>query len=199
MSTWKRAGALACFTGAALLAPAAWGQTMYRCSEGGAARWSDRPCPANGHTKISAYGPARENTSPRQGYTPPVQKAPDHLQYLSPACAQINDAMRTASARGVGHATQAELREEYQRKCSDDESDARRRVSQERRDQREQHRAQQKAEQQEKAHQTTSREQCHEMLRILAERRKRLDAMTEGERGDFKRFEENYKGRCSAG
>jgi len=202
MSTCKSAqhaaalGLLACF---ALAAPTAWAQAMYRCSNGSSTYVSDRPCTPNGNTKLSAFGPAQNNGNNRSGYVPGVGKAPDHLQYLSPACAQLNDAIRTAPARGVGHATQAELREEYQRKCSEDERAAYQQLGQAKAQQRDQARAEQAAQRQEKDRELTSREQCSEMLRILHERRKRVDTMTDGERGDFQRFEANYTARCKSG
>ena len=43
-----------------------------------------------------------------------------------------------------------------------------------------------------------SKEQCSELLRILANKRKRLDSMTEGEKADHARSEENYLARCKS-
>lgn len=195
MSTWRRALAATCGALAVLAAPAAWGQTMYRCNEGGSIRWSDRPCPADGRTNISSYGPARETQRPSASQAR-VSKAPEHLPYLGPVCAQLSDAIRTAPARGVGYATQSELRDEYRRKCSEEERDAMDRVSRERRDQRQQERDSKQARQQEQAQAAAEREQCAEMNRILGERRKRLDGMSPGERADLQRFETNYLARC---
>ena len=178
-----------------LAASSAFGQQMYRCKSGSSTYLSDRPCPGSSDTRLTAYGPAK-TAEPRPSYQTPLQKAPDHLRHLSPACAELNDAIRTAPARGVGRATQSELRDEYQRKCQEDEEVARKRVWEERRQQRDERKAEINARQAEQARSVAAREQCGELLRILSEKRKRLDAMTVGERADHQRFETSYSERC---
>lgn len=180
---------------AGLAASNAFGQQMYRCKSGASTYVSDRPCPSGPETRITAYGPAK-TAEPRSSYQAPLQKAPDHLRHLSAACAELNDAIRTAPARGVGRATQSELREEYQLKCQEDEEVARKRVSDDRREERDQRRAEIKSRQAEQSRAVAAREQCSEMLRILHEKRKRVDSMTPGERADHQRFESSYSERC---
>ena len=180
---------------ASLAANSAFGQQMYRCKSGSSTYVSDRPCPVGSDTRLTAYGPAR-TTEPRPTYPAPVQKAPDHLRHLSAACAELNDAIRTAPARGVGRATQSELREEYQRKCQEEDELARKRVWEERRQQRDERKAEITSRQAEQARSVAAREQCVELLRILSEKRKRLDAMAAGERADHQRFETSYTERC---
>ena len=180
---------------ASLAANSAFGQQMYRCKSGSSTYVSDRPCPVGSDTRLTAYGPAR-TTEPRPTYQAPLQKAPDHLRHLSAACAELNDAIRTAPARGVGRATQSELREEYQRKCQEEDELARKRVWEERRQQRDERKAEITSRQAEQARSVAAREQCVELLRILSEKRKRLDAMTAGERADHQRFETSYTERC---
>jgi hypothetical protein len=178
-----------------LAANSAFGQQMYRCKNGSTTYVSDRPCPGNSETRLTAYGPAK-TTEPRPSYQAPLQKAPDHLRHLSAACAERNDAIRTAPARGVGRATQSELRDEYQNKCQDDDEAARKRAMEEKRQQRDERRAEITSRQAEQARSAAARDQCSELLRILSEKRKRLDAMTPGERADHQRFETNYAERC---
>lgn len=180
----------------ALGASAASAQGVHRCTDANnRVFWSDKPCPGNGATRITSYGPAptRDTSS---SYQPPLQKAPDHLKYLSQECAFLNDAMRTATARGVGNATQRELSEEYMRKCRDNDHDARRRVNDEETQRRVQSREQVVAQQRQREQDAASVEQCREMGRIVAERRKKQDTMTAGERGDFERFQANFNDRC---
>jgi hypothetical protein len=191
---WLR-GALAVLMLAAW--PAVQAQSMYRCTDGGKAHWSDKPCPANGATRITTYGPAptRDHASAGRSASR-LQKAPEHQAYLSAECASLSDAMRTAGARGVGHDTRNELREEYQRKCGDEEREARKQLRDDESKRRTEAREQRVAQQQERAQATMTLEQCREMGRIVAERRKRLDAMTPGEKGDFERFQANFSDRC---
>jgi len=160
---------------------------------------SDRPCAPGAQTSLSSYGPTEREPAPtRPMQLGSVGRAPDHLQYLSPECAQMNDAMRTAGARGVGHAVQRDLRDEYQRKCADDDSEARRQVSQDKSAARQARRDERQAQANEKAQTQREREQCHEMLRILHAKRQRIGTLTTGEQADLQRFEENYKARCGA-
>ena len=52
------------------------------------------------------------------------------------------------------------------------------------------------AQQQERSQANMTLEQCREMGRIVAERKKRFDSMTAGEKGDFERFQANFGERC---
>ena len=184
-----------------LAAQAAPGQAMYRCtSAGGGAYLSDRPCDTTPRATLRAFGPVPEQPSYGQSYYgPQMNKAPEILPYLSPECAQLNDAVRTGPARGLKGASMTELVEDYRRRCGEDEQLAHQKLQQAKRDDREQRQqalASQKAEQ---ARAQLSVDQCNEMLRNLAARRQRAAAMTPGERGDLELFEANYKARCKAG
>jgi len=172
-------------------------QSTYRCNVQGRQVLSDRPCAPGANTNLSNYGPTQHDPGPmRPTPSGSLSRAPDHLQYLSTECAQLNDAMRTASARGVGHGVQRDLQIEYQSKCADDDSEARRRVWQDKSAQRQARRDEREARVNEKAQTQREREQCHEMLRILHTKRQRKDALTPGEQADLQRFEDNYNGRC---
>ena len=62
-------------------APAAFGQTTYRCGRGSSATVSDRPCETSGRTQLGAYGNA-QGQMPRSfdsGSTPSLAKAPDEI------------------------------------------------------------------------------------------------------------------------
>jgi hypothetical protein len=179
-------------------AAAVQAQSTYRCNVQGRQVLSDRPCASSTPNALKTYGPTeRETIAPtRSTQYGSVSRAPDHLQYLSPECAQMNDAIRTASTRGVGHAVQRDLHTEYQRKCADDDNEARRQVYQDKSAQREARRDERTARANEKAQTQREREQCNEMLRILHAKRQRAATLTAGEQGDLQRFEENYNARC---
>jgi hypothetical protein len=200
MGSWRVHVRGAAMVVMAAMVTGASAQGMYRCSSGGSTYLSDRPCGAGATSgKLAGYGP----TNPSQvastpAYTPPVGKAPDHLAYLSPACASINDAIRTGPARGLKSQTMNDLHTEYRTKCSEDESEARQKLSRERADQRAARRTEQAAQQAEQTRTTREREQCQELLRILHVKRQRLGEMSVGEKGDFERSEANFHARCAA-
>lgn len=170
---------------------------MYRCANGNTSYWSDKPC--TNHS-LGSVGPAPQSgttyAQPMRGGALTVSRAPDYLQYLSPACASLHDAIRTASSRGIGVQTQLDLRTEYQAKCSEEDAAARRRDAEDKSAQRDQRKAEVVAQQTQRSEAAATREQCNEMLRILHERKKRWDAMSAGERSDLQRFEANYRDRC---
>jgi site-specific DNA-cytosine methylase len=176
--------------------PAAVHAQTYRCNVQGRQVLSDRPCAPGAHTKLSNYGPTQREVPARPVQHASIGRAPDHLQYLSTECAQLNDAMRTATARGVGYEVQRDLRVEYQRKCADDDSEARRQAWQDKSAERQARRDERDARANEKAQTQREREQCHEMLRILHGKRQRATALTPGEQADLQRFEDNYNARC---
>ena len=180
-------------------APAAFAQTMYRCSNGASSYLSDRPCSASVRGTLGAYGPANERPAYGQNYTPALDRAPEFLPYLSPECAQLNDAIRTGPARGLKSGAMSELHLDYRQRCVEDEQLARQRLSQVKNEQRDGRRQAQAQVCGEKARATLTSEQCYETLRILAARRKRADVMSPGERSDLDLFEANYKARCTSG
>lgn len=104
--------------------------------------------------------------------------------------------MRTASARGVGYAVQRDLQGEYQRKCAEDDSEARSQASRDKLAERQARREERDARASQKAQTQREREQCDEMLRILHAKRQRATNLTLGEQADLQRFESNYNARC---
>jgi hypothetical protein len=199
MGSWTRRARAALIMGIAASAVPAYAQRMYRCNGGNSSYLSDRPCTTGAGQMLGSYGNVSGQSPPLPGTVlPPVQKAPEHLQYLSAECAALNDAIRTGPARGVRSGVLSELRDEYARKCSDDDRAAREQVSRDKWRENEQRRREQAAQQAARTQVQVSREQCAELLRIVHAKRKQLDAMTPGEKADLQRAETNYNARCIA-
>ena len=175
----------------ALQASAAWAQTTYLChSRNGTPYQSSRPCPPS----VTYYGP----TATQQQYqapTPRIGEAPDALKYMTPRCASLNDAIRTARARGLNHDTISQMRRDYGRECGDSDREAHSKMSEDRRDQMQQRKEAANAEKQERDRASIREQQCGESKRILVTKRARTD-LTEGEKAELRRFEENYRSRC---
>lgn len=123
-------------------------------------------------------------------------KASELLPYLSSACAQLSEAIRTGSARGVHQETLSQLREEYREKCALEDAEARRRVGEDKSANIESQRREREGVKQEKAVSQREKAQCDELLRILAGKRKRRAEMIPGELSDLARSEAAYQGRC---
>jgi hypothetical protein len=185
----------------ALFIACAPGQAMaqvYRCSNGGSTYISDRPCSGAPAGRLGMVGPsdrgAREPVA--SSYVAPVGKAPEHLAFMSAECASLNDAIRTGPARGLKSSTMSDLQLEYRRKCQEEESAAFQRLSQQRSDDRREKQGREKAFQAQASEAQRNREQCDELLRILAAKRRQADGMNTGEKADFQRFEASYNARC---
>ena len=181
------------------LAESALAQSTYRCGVGRGAYLSGHPCPSGEPHTLRSIGPVPERPdASRNPYTPPLRKAPEVLAYLSPECAQLNDAIRTGPTRGLKGTDMADLHADYSRRCGEDEQRAQRKMSQEKRDDRARRDTEQVARNQSAAQARLGADQCSDMLGILASKRKRALAMTEGERGDLALFETNYRSRCKS-
>lgn len=124
-----------------------------------------------------------------------VGQAPAHLKYLSPRCASLNDALRTAQSRGLKYDTISQMQREYSQECAESESEANAQLSQDRKDKKEKLIEAKKAESLDKERSLIQQQQCDESKRILYNKRARKD-LTEGEKADLQRFEENYHSRC---
>ena len=192
---WARSAATlarlgACFALLALAAGSASAQTRYTCRQAnGSSFVSDRPCPAG----IVYYGPVEQRSVPT--YVPKMGEAPEYLKYMSPRCSAMNDAIRTAPVRGVTGDAANELRRNYSRECMVDESEARSQLSA---DYASQHLAkrEEKAAGAARAQQSQmAQQQCDESKRILYTKKKRID-LSDGEKADLQRFEDNYHARC---
>lgn len=167
-------------------------QTRYTCNSNGRTYQSTQPCPGGG---LVYYGPTN-NQLQYEAPMPKIGQAPANLKYLSPRCAALNDAIRTGPARGLKHDTLNQMRQEYSSECAEDDSEASNRVSQDRSQQRQQTHAAKAAETLDKERAKLHEQQCGESKRILFTKRARTD-LNEGEKAELRRFEENYRNRCS--
>ena len=183
----------------AIAAPAAFGQTLYRCTSSTGTQVSDRPCDTSTQTTLKTYGPAPASSATPPNHVPMINRGPEILPYLSPECASLNDAIRTGPARGLKGQAMSDLMLDYRKRCSEDEQLAHQKLRQSRSDDRQQRQLAQAAQNAEQARAKLSVEQCSEMLGTLAARRKRAATMTPGERNDLDLFEANYKARCKSG
>lgn len=189
---------------AALLAwsPATQAQSYYRCqTANGGWEVTDRPCTgvqgrlgAMGNTQAQQQPPV-----PIYGMATPrtVERAPDYLHLMSPACATMNDALRTGASRGAGWATLDELRYNYRRQCQGEEQAAYNEFRAQQRQLADQRQVQRESEQRARSDRQREAEQCQEMLRILVSKRRRMAELTPGQRDDLQQFDAAYKARCT--
>lgn len=178
---------------------------QYNCrTSSGTTYSSSQPCYAlpgssgvGSRSGIVYYGPTENSERPRYQPPPPsIGEAPQHLKYMSPRCSSLHDAMRTARARGLNNDTTAEMRRNYEGECGENEREARTLLSQERGEKNQAKTAGVVAERQAKERTALQQQQCGESKRILVTKRQRTD-LNEGERAELKRFEDNYRERCS--
>lgn len=168
-------------------------QARYTCrTASGGYIVSDRPC-GNAPSGIYYVPPLAQPAA--QTYVPKIGEAPEHQKYLSPQCSAMSDAIRTGPARGVRYETTAELQRNYQRQCGEEEYEARNKMAAERREAKNQQKEAQQAVQASQQRSQMAQQQCDESKRILYVKKRRTD-LTEGEKADLQRFEENYKSRC---
>jgi hypothetical protein len=175
-----------------LLLPAiANAQRSYQCTTNGRTYFSSQPCPSAG---LEYRGPLESPST----YVPPIPKigtAPDFLDRLSPRCSSLNDAIRTAPARGLKADTISDLRQEYREKCAEEENDARNQIRSDQRDKKKQQQETQQLEARAQERTALQQQQCDESKRIIYTKQKRTD-LTDGEKADFQRFVDNHHRRC---
>ncbi len=183
-----------CLLAVAMVAVCSQGfaQTRYNCRlNDGRVYNSERPCVKEG---LIYYGPQAERPS-QPTYVSRSGEAPDYLQYMSPKCSSMHDAIRTSAARGVPQETVSEARRNYREECAADERQASSRLSKELGEKSQAKEEAKRAEERNQQRSAAQEQQCGESKRILGTKRARTD-LTEGEKGDLKRFEDNYKARC---
>ncbi len=177
---------------AAILATGAQAQSHYACTVDGRTVISTQPCVRSG---IVYYGPAP--TKPTyEAPIPPSRPAPNHLQYLNARCASLNDAVRTAATRGLKYDAINQLQRDYSEQCAENEREAYSQISQERKDSKKKLAETIEVEKMEQERSLVRQQQCGESKRILYNKRARKD-LTDGEKADLQRFEDNYYKRCS--
>ncbi|MEO7105467.1 MAG: hypothetical protein ABIZ09_03755 [Rhodoferax sp.] len=170
---------------------AAQAQSRYTCTVNGRSVISTQPCPNSG---IVYYGPTATKSA-YEAPLPPSRPAPVHLKYLNPRCASLNDALRTAGTRGLKSDTVNQMQREYSELCAENESEAYGQVLQERKDNKKKLSESKEAEKLNQERSLEHQQQCGESKRILYTKRARKD-LTDGEKADLQRFEDNYHNRC---
>jgi hypothetical protein len=181
--------------GATIVLTSGWlyAQT-YTCRDNtGRVYQSSRACPSPG---LIYYGPTERPNSGGSTFIPSVGQAPDHIEYMSPRCASLHDAMRTAPARGIKQPEMADMRREYSRDCAEDEGLARQKLLELRAGKRNEAKAAEQAKQLAAQQSKMSAEMCGELKRVIKNKKMRTD-LTPGEIADLERSEQNYKGRCT--
>jgi len=218
IAMWVMVGGLAA-------AGAAQAQQMYNCrTSSGTAYQSERPCAATSGTHAAAaasvntparrtntssnnvtyYGPS-DYSSNSYSYTRPsgnsIGEAPPFIQYMSARCASLNDALRTASARGLKYDVISNMRKDYNNNCSEDEAEARSMMNKAHGDKRQARREEMAAtreqQAQAQARETQRVQQCAESKRLLLSKQARTD-LNSGEKAELARFEQNFRERCSS-
>ena len=163
------------FVASAILAgagTAAAAQTTYNCTLNGRSWQSAQPCDFNSPPRAVIVPRSEPRLPPLPGEARPVDKAPEYLKFES-------------------------AQEAYRQQCADEESRARNLLQDERNRQRDARDREERAARLERDREKLNREQCAEMKRILQSKRQRLETMTDGERGDFERFEATWRARCA--
>ena len=159
------------------------------------------PCSTGVSNGLVYYPPIESGSSSYrqpQRYEAPLPRAQDveaHVQYMSPVCAGLNDTLRTASSRGISGSSINDMRRDYRSKCQDNESEAHERLSKARGEKKLEKLETQKAEKVDSERASIRAQQCGESKRILTTKRARTD-LTDGEKSDLQRFEDNYRSRC---
>lgn len=186
----------------ALLAVPAHAQAPYSCKTGnGQYMPSYSPCSSSASNGLVYYPPVESSTSSErqpQRYEPPPQRAQEaeaHVKHMSPTCAGLNDALRTASSRGISGISISDMRRDYRSKCQENENEAYERLSSAKSEKRLEKLEAQKTEKLDTERASIRAQQCGESKRILTTKRARTD-LTVGEKTELQRFEDNYRSRC---
>lgn len=169
-------------------------QTQYTCSSNGRTYQSTQPCQGSSSRGLMYFGPITKQPTYEQRI-PSVGQAPDTLKYMTPRCASLNDAIRTAPTRGLEYDIIGKMQREYSNECSESESEARAQLSRDRADQQRAAKETSVNVKLEKERSAIQEQQCGESKRILYNKRARTD-LTEGEKNDLNRFEKNFRSRC---
>ena len=181
-------------------APSALAQS-YRCSANGATYYSDRPCAtAATRTQLGGYGPARSAATPTPTPThlPDAPRMQEHVHYLGSGCASISEAIRTAPARGVRGDVVRELHDEYAKKCTLEDQDARAQLQRERAREQQSQLAQRDGAKVAQQQASLRADQCGAMRDVVALKRKREAELNGTEVQALRELEKSYNQRCLA-
>ena len=181
--------------GGSLWAGAASAQMSYHCRDSNGSNFVlSRPCPSDMRTTAVVGGPARSSgysSSSSGSYRSSSRSSgdePEHMQYMSGRCRSLYQAMRTAGSRGLKYDAVEDLRREYKRELSSDRYTRKK-------EQREEEKSARLADQASRDREERFLQQCAESRRILHAKQARTD-LSEGEKADWRRFEENFIARC---
>jgi len=178
-------------------------QNLYRCpgplkADGSNSQvLQDRPC-TGVPSRLGAYGGTPSRSTFGAGHSGTLAKAPEHLAYLSRACVELNEAIRTGPTRGLHASTLSELHANYQRQCSEDDREARMKAYETQQRAADLRRQQKQLEQAQRREAVNEASRCTELARLVADKRRRYDSLTPGQRDDAGRFEQRYQERCVA-
>lgn len=160
------------------------------------------PCSSTATSGMVYYPPIEPAPAPSysqgQRYEKPLPRAQDpdsFVQYMNSRCAGLNDALRTASARGITYEKISDMRRDYMKNCQEEESEARERLSSANTEKRQQKLDDKRNEKLDQDRASLKAQQCGESKRILVTKKARTD-LNEGEKAELRRFEENYRTRC---
>lgn len=199
----KRVLALLALVGCGLWTTGAAAQARYHCRDDAGNSYSlSRPCPGDARTTAVTAGPAPSYSSYSRYDSTPVRvpsDVPEHHQYMSARCRSLDDGIRSAYSRGIKADVVAGMRNEYKRDCSEQERAAYSQLSSEHRARTKERREEEKSarleEQVSREQEARFLQQCAESRRILQAKKARTD-LTEGERNELRRFEDNFIARC---
>jgi hypothetical protein len=168
----------------------------YVCTRNNGTRYaSSTPCPPPG---LVYYGPTQTQQS-RPSNLPAAPPAGEELQYMSVECSAMYEGVRTAATRGVNYKDIATLRKDFNDKCSENQSEARRKLyqvkSEERKVKIEQTKSVERQVSVAKEEDDRRRMQCAEMRTTIANRKARA-TLSDGEKNDLAIFEQRYRDRC---
>jgi hypothetical protein len=181
-------------------------QMRYYCRDANGNDYTlSRPCLSGSTTRTVESGPAQPSSSysysqpSRPTVVRPAPDVPDHYSYMSGRCRALDENLRNAYSRKIAPDVVQGMRNEYRRDCSQAEREASNRMYEDRRagdrERRDEEKSAQVAAQSAREMDARQAQQCAESQRILNAKRARTD-LTEGERGDLKRFEEAFLARC---
>ena len=124
-----------------------------------------------------------------------VSSTADYNRYLSPRCASLNDAMRSAAKQGQ-YNTMRDLRQEFIHKCADEAQAAMQSASREHETQREQRQAQRRQAEQSQADARALAQQCDGMRDVIQLKRKREATLNPTEVAALRQLETSFNERC---
>ena len=126
----------------------------------------------------------------------PVAKAQDHLKYLRPECVSISEAIRTGPARGVRSDVVQSLHEEYRRKCSFDDQEARKQVIDDNKMEWQSRIAQRDVNKAARQQAAANSDHCFAMRDAVSSKRKRHEQLDPQETMALRDLERAYNERC---